>query len=108
MEIVSLLYVLCVIPIVGIIAAVIMLLKDVHKYRKSFLKRLMITALIALLLLGISLLLLLRWEITLHRFPERFSPKTNACLSCANCEEKLCHHKKQLKSFLDKNRKRFR
>ena len=56
MEIVSLLYVLCVIPIAGIIAAVIMLLKDVHKYRKSFLKRLMITALITLLLLGISLL----------------------------------------------------
>ena len=56
MEIVSLLYVLCVIPIAGIISAVIMLLKDVHKYRKSFLKRLMITALIALLLLGISLL----------------------------------------------------
>ena len=56
MDIVSLLYVLCVIPIAGIIAAVIMLLKDVHKYRKSFLKRLMITALIALFLLGISLL----------------------------------------------------
>ena len=56
MEIVSLLYVLCVIPIAGIIAAVIMLLKDVHKYRKSFLKRLMITALIALFLLGGSLL----------------------------------------------------
>ena len=56
MEIVSLLYVLCVIPIAGIISAVIMLIKDVHKYRKSFLKRLMITALIALLLLGGSLL----------------------------------------------------
>ena len=54
MEIVSLLYVLCVIPIAGIISAVIMLIKDVHKYRKSFLKRLMITALIALFLLGIS------------------------------------------------------
>jgi hypothetical protein len=53
-------------------------------------------------LLGISLLLLLRWEITLHRFPERFSQKTNACLSCANCEEKLCQHKKQLQSFLKK------
>ena len=52
MEIVQLLYVLCVIPIAGIISAVIMLIKDVHKYRKSFLKRLMITALIALLLLG--------------------------------------------------------
>ena len=56
MDIVSLLYVLCVIPIAGIISAVIMLLKDVHKYRKSFLKRLMITALIAFFLLGISLL----------------------------------------------------
>ena len=56
MEIVSLLYVLCVIPIAGIISAVIMLLKDVHKYRKSFLKRLLITALIALFLLGGSLL----------------------------------------------------
>ena len=56
MDIVSLLYVLCVIPIAGIISAVIMLFKDVHKYRKSFLKRLLITALIALLLLGISLL----------------------------------------------------
>ena len=56
MDIVSLLYVLCVIPVAGIISAVIMLIKDVHKYRKSFLKRLMITALIALLLLGISLL----------------------------------------------------
>ena len=56
MDIVSLLYVLCVIPIAGIISAVIMLIKDVHKYRKSFLKRLMITALIALLLLGGALL----------------------------------------------------
>ena len=56
MEIVQLLYVLCVIPIAGIISAVTMLFKDVHKYRKSFLKRLMITALIALLLLGGALL----------------------------------------------------
>ena len=47
MEIVSLLYVLCVIPIAGIISAVIMLIKDVHKYRKSFLKRLMITAVVS-------------------------------------------------------------
>lgn len=59
-------------------------------------------------LLGISLLLLLRWEITLRRFPERFSARTNDCLSCRNCEEKLCHHKKQLLDFWEKNRKRFR
>ena len=54
MEIVSLLYVLCVIPIAGIIAAVIMLIKDFRGYRKTVLKKVLITALIALLLLGIS------------------------------------------------------
>ena len=56
MDIVSLLYVLCVIPIAGIIAAVIMLIKDFRGYRKTVLKKLLITALIALLLLGGSLL----------------------------------------------------
>ena len=56
MEIVSLLYVLCVIPIAGIISAVIMLIKDFRGYRKTVLKKVLITALIALLLLGGSLL----------------------------------------------------
>lgn len=55
-------------------------------------------------LLGMSLLLLLRWEITLRRHPERFSDRTNACLSCQNCTEKLCHHKKQLQVFRLKER----
>ncbi len=53
-------------------------------------------------LLVLSLLLLLRWEITVHRHPERFSDHTNACVSCRNCEEKLCHHKKQLRQFIGK------
>lgn len=51
-------------------------------------------------LLGIALLLLLYWEIMVFRHPERFSEKTNASLACANCPEKLCHHKKQLRHFL--------
>lgn len=56
---------------------------------------------------GISLfvmgfLLVLRWEITAHRFPERFSPVCNESLSCANCREKLCAHKKQLRSLAGK------
>jgi len=59
-------------------------------------------------LLGLSLLLLLRWEITLRLHPERFSDRTNACLRCASCEEKLCHHKRQLRGFWEKNRIRFR
>lgn len=53
-------------------------------------------------LLGCSLLLLLRWEITYRRHPERFSTATNRCLDCARCEERLCNHKKQLRGFLKK------
>ena len=59
-------------------------------------------------LLGCSIVLLLRWEITYRLHPERFSTATNKCLDCSRCEEKLCHHKKQLKSFLNKNKSRFR
>ena len=50
-----------------------------------------------------SLVLLARWEITLHMHPEWFSDRTNANVQCRNCKEKLCHHKKQLKSFWEKN-----
>ena len=57
-------------------------------------------------LFGLALLLLIRWEVTAHLHPERFSETTNACLSCANCREKLCHHKKQLRGFWKKNRHR--
>ena len=55
-------------------------------------------------LFGIALLLLLVWEITLRIYPERFAENTNASLACANCKEKLCHHKTQLKGYLKKNR----
>ena len=53
-------------------------------------------------LLGLSLALAARWEITFYRHPERFSEKTNEYLRCANCTEKLCSHKKQLKSLWKK------
>ena len=59
-------------------------------------------------LLGLALLLLLRWEVTLHKHPERFSETTNCSLSCANCEEKLCQHKKQLRQFIKKNAARLK
>ncbi len=55
-------------------------------------------------LLGMSLLLLLYWEITLKVHPERFSETTNAGIACKNCTEKLCTHKKHLAAFI-KNRK---
>lgn len=50
-------------------------------------------------LLSMSMALIIRWEITAHRHPERFSDATNESLSCANCNEKLCHHKKQLRKL---------
>lgn len=50
-------------------------------------------------LLALSVALLVRWEITFYLHPERFSEKTNEYLKCANCTEKLCTHKKQLKSL---------
>ena len=53
-------------------------------------------------LLGTALLLLVRWELTVHKHPERFMEKTNQSLSCAMCNEKLCHHKKQLQRYLKK------
>ena len=52
----------------------------------------------------ISVIILIKWEILVHRHPERFLESHNACLSCGNCKEKLCHHKKQLRGFLKKNR----
>ena len=51
-------------------------------------------------LLGMALLLLIKWEVVLHVYPKRFSEKCNKSLSCALCKEKLCHHKKQLQVFL--------
>ena len=50
-------------------------------------------------LLLLSVALLIRWEITFYRHPERFSENTNDYLRCRNCTEKLCTHKKQLHSL---------
>ncbi len=51
-----------------------------------------------------ALLLLIRWEVAAYLRPERFSEATNPALSCANCKEKLCHHKRHLRGFLKKNK----
>jgi hypothetical protein len=50
-------------------------------------------------LLALSLILVIRWELTFYRHPERFSENTNDYLKCANCNEKLCAHKNQLHSL---------
>lgn len=50
-------------------------------------------------LLALSVALLVRWEITFYRHPERFSENTNEYLHCENCTEKLCSHKKQLRNL---------
>ena len=55
-------------------------------------------------LLGTALVVLVLWEVRLHRYPERFSEATNESLRCVNCKEKLCSHKRQLRKFLKKQR----
>ena len=50
-------------------------------------------------ILALALALLARWEITFARHPERFCEDTNQALACANCKEKLCHHKRALRQL---------
>lgn len=44
----------------------------------------------AAILLIVSVVVLLRWEVRAFFHPERFAEETNASLSCANCKEQLC------------------
>ena len=53
-------------------------------------------------LVGVALILLIRWELTYYLRKERFSETTNESVKCINCQEKLCKHKKQLQHFLKK------
>lgn len=46
-----------------------------------------------------AILLFIRWELNVALHPERFTEETNQSMRCTNCQEKLCHHKKQLHSF---------
>lgn len=48
-------------------------------------------------LLAMGLVLLLRWEITFCRHPERFYECSNNSLNCANCQERLCNQKKSIR-----------
>lgn len=52
----------------------------------------------------LSLALLFFWEVQYRLYPERFAEETNSSLACSHCKEKLCHHKKQLRRFLDRQR----
>ena len=56
----------------------------------------------ATILVLMSFVILLRWEITFYLHPERFSEQTNDYLKCKNCTEKLCTHKKQLHTLWDR------
>jgi hypothetical protein len=58
-------------------------------------------------LLGIALIILFKWEITYRLHPERYVESCNDSISCKNCTEKLCQHKKQLRRFLKKRAFKF-
>lgn len=48
------------------------------------------------LLIAMALVILVRWELAAIRHPERFDERTNARLTCAQCEDKLCYLRKPL------------
>lgn len=58
-------------------------------------------------LVALSLGLLFQWELRHWRHPEWFYEQTNLSLACANCQEKLCRHKKSLQRFLKKRARHF-
>ena len=43
------------------------------------------------LLIALASAVLVRWELAALRHPERFDERTNARLSCAQCDDKLCY-----------------
>lgn len=47
-------------------------------------------------LIAIALFILIRWEVTYQRYPERFLEQGNANLKCRQCQEKLCKVKKAI------------
>lgn len=51
-------------------------------------------------LLGMSLVLLIVWEVMYKLYPERFAKNTNASLACQNCKEQPCRHKKRIQRIL--------
>ncbi|NLV87139.1 MAG: hypothetical protein GX025_07990 [Clostridiales bacterium] len=69
-------------------------------YAMMFTPLIFIKSLYTWSLVALSLGVLLKWEITYRRHPQRFSETTNDSLSCANCEDKLCRHKKSLWQLL--------
>lgn len=50
-------------------------------------------------ILLLALVVLIKWELTVWKYPEQFSENTNEFIKCKNCNEKLCVHKKQLTKF---------
>lgn len=44
-----------------------------------------------------SFLVLLKWEMTYAKHPERFWEGSNKVLKCSNCKDKSCQFKKALK-----------
>lgn len=47
-------------------------------------------------LIALALVVLVRWELAALRHPERFDERTNARLSCAQCEDRLCYLRRPL------------
>lgn len=71
-------------------------------YAMMFTPLIFVKNIYCLSLVIISIILMVEWEILYKKYPHRFYESTNMSLRCENCSEKLCNHKKQLRSFIKK------
>ena len=49
-----------------------------------------------------SLVVLINWEITYAKHPERFWSGSNQILKCTNCNDKTCQMKRKIAKFVSK------
>lgn len=53
-------------------------------------------------LVSVALVILIHWEVMYRVHPERFSAMTNDYISCKNCKEKMCIHRKKFELTVKK------
>lgn len=53
------------------------------------------------ILIALAAIVLVKWEVSFARHPERFSADTNDALTCKNCEDKLCRIRKPILDDID-------
>ena len=55
-----------------------------------------------IIVVGVSIVLLILWEVMYKKYPQRFYEDTNENLKCASCTNKNCLYKEKINRIIDK------